>query len=175
MGKKLTIAGASGWLVGISMLTVVLTGITPTDLFRPISSIASAQGAPTGTMTDADARAAAATAGQQPINQTIGKAADYRGQELPPVQVNGRTIRLSDMELVEFRRVVDATSVTLSSGDTQWFGSPTNAWVATWERSETPIAEWGGKLATVRVSVILEDGTGRLLSATVAKFDPARP
>lgn len=47
--------------------------------------------------------------------------------------------------------------------------------MAEWERTGVPIAEWGGAPGTVRVDIVLEDGTGRLLAAEVTKVNPSAP
>ena len=89
----------------------------------------------------------------------------------PALRIDGRTIRLSDLSLVELRRIEDTTRVVSAGGTTNDFPAARTVWVATWQREGVPMEEW--KIAgSVRAELVMEDGSGKLLAASVAKFNP---
>lgn len=85
--------------------------------------------------------------------------------------VNGRPIRLEDLSLREFRRIEHTTSVVSIGGTTSGFPEPRTVWMATWERPDVFIEEWA-VTGAVSVEFVMEDGTGKVLSAGVTKSNP---
>lgn len=90
----------------------------------------------------------------------------------PALRIDGRTIRLSDLSLVEFRRSENTTRVVSAGGTTNDFPAARTVWVATWQRDGVAIEEWS-TAGSVRAELVMEDGSGKLLAASIAKFNPS--
>lgn len=114
----------------------------------------------------------AAEAAEEKLLGTLGQARSITDQRtgenvtIPPVLVDGRPIRFSDLEPGASYRLDDTTHVEVL-GSTFSYPSPTDVWVSTWIRNGDAEAAWGGP-TDIKVIVVLEIGTGKLLSANVS-------
>ena len=114
-----------------------------------------------------DALIIAENSADEAISNTIGRPSSYGSKNIPAL-----AIRLSNMELKGFRFEPNTESVTSAFGSRNTFPVPENVWIADWEQTGVPISEWGISNGIVRVEIIIEDGTGKVLSANVGKSKP---
>lgn len=106
---------------------------------------------------------------QQRLDMTV--ASEAPSANAAPVKIAGRTIALGDLSIREFRRLENVTEVTSLNGTTNQLPGARTVWIATWERQDVFIEEWG-TAGTIRAEFVMEDGTGRLLAASISKFNP---
>jgi hypothetical protein len=106
-------------------------------------------------------------AAAEKVASTVGT--ENRANGSPPLKVSGETITLDDLSLKEFRRVT-SSQVVHAAGTHRDFGRERTVWVATWERENVPNNK--GVLLTVTAELVMEDGTGKIIGATITSFDP---
>jgi hypothetical protein len=112
-------------------------------------------------------RISAAAAGK--VAETIGT--QNRADGSPPLEVGDGVIGLDDLTLVEFRRAANTKEILHAAGTRRHFGTEQTVWVATWKRQN--VVNDRGTALTVTVELVMEDGTGKIVGATITSFDPS--
>ena len=110
-------------------------------------------------------------AAEAATDRELAKPRQVDGYEIPATKVDGAVVTLDKLSLVEFRFVARGTRIDTSASTFTIFPEPTDVWVAVWSRSGVPAPEWDGALTTVRVVVVVEDGSGTVRSLHAGKVN----
>ncbi|MBI2767499.1 MAG: hypothetical protein HYX53_16510 [Chloroflexi bacterium] len=185
MNRSFVVMSIFGWTIGIGLLASAWAGFSPvraSSLFGigaaaaradTASVVADKIGAPD--FSDAEAQQRMAVAAEEKIADVLGMPRRMAETDVPAIFIEGRQIRLADLSQVEFRFVPQAERVTTIANTSTGFSKPTDAWVGVWMREGVPAPEWGNALTSVRVVVIMEDGTGKIRSVHVGKLNTTVP
>ena len=185
MKSRIVIAATIGWFGGVGLLAVAMTGTSWSGIVPAVGGTSLSAHADSGDLidlhpgerdfSDVDALQRITVVGQEQVSASLATARTVHEAEVPAIVIDGHLIVLGDFRLVEFRFEPQAklirTSVNAINTSTG-FPKPTDAWVAIWLREDVPVPEWGGVLTTLKVVAVIEDGTGKVRSVHVGKFNP---
>jgi hypothetical protein len=154
---------------------------TPIDVANEVLSRSPIQSAvasdstadlPGKTFTDGVALDEMSAAAAQRIAETIGSFHQSDQHVFEPVRLNEKVIGLPDLTLTEFRFVPATRRIDTSAATFTEFREPEDVWVAVWTRDRVPAPDWGGIETTVRVVVVMKDGSGHISSMHVQRVNP---
>jgi hypothetical protein len=178
--QKLTLVrGGVAAVSGISAAAAVLTvgfGYSPGKWLESTLSESSAavqiqSAAADSGYTEQQATQHAAAHADAQLSRSLGsEKVDSERPEFsrPPIRVDGHVISIADLELTSIR--LEANSVAARVDDASFAGSETrDVWVAEFRLDRVSAPHWGeGASGSVRVIVIIEDGTGELKDSSVS-------
>ncbi|MFN0094708.1 MAG: hypothetical protein ACKVVT_08010 [Dehalococcoidia bacterium] len=165
MNKRLVLLSAAGWTLAAGLTAWAVMG---PSLVRTASDATSTSRAlaENSKFTEAQASALALTAAADYVAMTIGATiTEDDGSVSTAVQADGRPIVLDAMTRVDLRFVPRVTKLVTSIDSGFRSHQPVDVWVASWERGAVTSDRVGWEEATAYVVVVIEDGTGKLLSA----------
>lgn len=177
MSRRLVAVSVAGWVAGLTLLGATALGLHVRDVVEGVPADGAAAAdrgdvADQPPFSDAQALEIAKAIATARLVETVGSAhlrTDPEGNvfTVPASSLSGRALLLEDLNLDELRRVEPGEYAKSASGDGLQGPVLRKTWVVSWSRAGLTTTGDAPELSNVRITVVLEDGTGKLLSSVV--------
>jgi hypothetical protein len=171
--RPIWFAAAAGWALGLYLLLVGTPNAKTPAFFEPSVTFWARSANAAEDEREATSRVEALAESQ--LAETLGSAHEVVREDgsrlvTPAYEVDGHVVRLADLERTTLVKREDIQEVFTSSG-VHRLSKPTDVWVAEWKRDGLAVSGWTAP-ATLKILVIVEDGSWKLLSASLGVSDP---